>query len=210
MLQGRLNRVIIATAALAVAAGCSEGGPIEENVVRPGITAIEQASALGCGNDAATLRTALDAYELLEGTPAPDEQALIDGEYLRDESDLWDIVDGRLVAVDPDCGSAETDLPQAVEIVTSTEPPQTVDQVLAGFTADDVAALGGDECARQLAAVLAGIDQFITQEGRQPDNLDELADAGYFVEPITLWHVVDDVLVPVSDSGCTDLAAGDD
>jgi hypothetical protein len=209
MLQGRLNRVIIAAAAAALVAGCSQGGPIEENVVRPGITAIEQASALSCGNEAATLRTAIDAYELLEGSPPPDEQALIDDQYLRVESDLWDIVEGRLVSVDPDCASVEPDPPEAVEIVTSTEPPQTADQVLAGFSADDVAALGGEQCARQLAAVFAGIDQFIAERGRQPDDLDELADAGYFVEPVTLWNVVDEVLVPAADSGCTDLSNSD-
>ena len=45
-----------AVAAAAVLAACGGGGPIEENVVRPGITAMEQASALACSTDAEVLR----------------------------------------------------------------------------------------------------------------------------------------------------------
>lgn len=213
MLQSRLTRLTVtacAVVSIASVASCSDGGTIENNLIRPGITALDRAGALSCGNDAAAMRTAIDAYQAMEGTPPPDEQALIDGQYLRNGSDLWDVVDGRLVAVGPDCVSAQSDAPEAVEIVTSTEPPRSADEVFDELGDADVSAIGGEQCARQLAAVLAGLEQFIVQEGRQPDGLDELADAGYFVEPVTLWQVVDDVLAPTADSGCNDLAAIDD
>lgn len=81
----------------------TETGAIRENVIEPGITAMEQADALACTADAKTLQTAMEAYEILQGEPAPDEAALVVGQMIREESALWDIVDGTIVAV-PDSG----------------------------------------------------------------------------------------------------------
>jgi hypothetical protein len=205
MLRSRLIPLGPALAALVLTAGCSEGGALEENVVRPGITAMQQASELTCSNDAAALRTAMEAYELLERAPAPDEDALIDGQYLRDGSALWDIVDGQLVPVDPGCGSVPTDAPDAAEIVTSTESPQGADEVFSGFTTDQIAAVGGETCARQLAAIFSGAERYAFEVGSNPVDLQQLVDEGYLDVVPELWEITDDLLTPVADSGCLGL-----
>ena len=205
MLQGRLTRVACAFAALALIAGCSEGGPLEENVVRPGITAIQQASELACNSDASSLRTAMEAYELLEGVPAADEGALVAAEYLRHESDLWDIADGRLVPVDPGCGGVPTDPPETVEIVTSPEQPKSAEELFADFSAAQVAAVGGVACARELAAIFSGAERFVVGVGSDPDDLQQLVEQGYLDSLPELWRIADDELVPSSDSGCLPL-----
>ena len=101
MLPDRLTLAALAAAALLTAcsgADGTDGGAIRENVIEPGITAIDESSGLACGSEASSFRTALEAYELVEGEPAADEQALIDAGLLRAESELWDVIDGRLVA----------------------------------------------------------------------------------------------------------------
>ncbi len=209
MLQGRLTRLASAAAALTVLAGCAgvdgtDRGAIRENVIEPGITAMNQASELACGSDAATLRTAMETYELLVGSPAPDESVLV-GEFIRAESDLWDIVDGQLVPVDPGCGDVATEAPQASEIVTSTEPPQTADEIFAGFSPDQIAAVGGDACASELAAIFSGADRYAFDVGSDPDDLQQLVDEGYLDALPALWELTDDLLTPIPDSGCLTL-----
>ena len=172
MLRSRLSRLAPAVAVAVLVSACAgadgtERGAIRENVIEPGITAIAQASEFACNSDAATLRTALEAYELLVGAPAPDESVLV-GEFLREESDLWDVVDGQLVPADPGCGSVPTDAPDAAEIVTSTEPPQSADEMFSGFTTDQIAAVGGEACARQLAAIFSGADRYAVRGRLQP------------------------------------------
>jgi len=108
VLPGRLSSVAALSAVSVLLSACAgadgtERGAIRENVIEPGITAIAQASALACSTDADVLRTALQTYEMFEGQPAPDEAALVEAEFLRAPSDLWDVVDGELVAQDPGC-----------------------------------------------------------------------------------------------------------
>ena len=102
-----------AIAAAAVLAGCGGGGPIEENVVRPGITAMEQASALACSSDAQVLDQAIQIYTELEGDPPPDEAALIAAGFLREESTLHDVVNGQVVPSAVDCGGTGAAAPQS-------------------------------------------------------------------------------------------------
>lgn len=209
MLQGRLTRVAIATASAVLIAGCagvdgSDRGVIRENVIEPGITAIAQASQLACSSDAATLRTALETYELLVGTPAPDESALV-GEFLRQESDLWDVDDGQLVPVDPGCGSVPTEAPETVDIVTSTEPSQSAEEIFSSFTTEQIVAVGGEACARQLAAIFSGADRYAVEVGSDPVDLQQLVDEGYLDVVPDLWEITDDLLAPVADSGCLSL-----
>jgi len=207
MLQSRLIGVAITASSLALLAGCAgvdgtDRGAIRENVIEPGITAIEQASELACSGDAATLRAAIEAYELLEGAPPADEAALVATEYVREESDLWDIKDGQLVAVDPGCGSVATEAPDAVEITTSIEPPPSAEEVYAGFTAEQIAAVGGESCARELAAIFSGVDTYADGIGTDPDGLAQLVDEGYLDTMPTLWEITNDLLTPVDGSGC--------
>lgn len=206
MLQSRLRRSSLGLAGLVLVAGCggvdgTERGAIRENVIEPGITAMSQASELACNSDAATLRTALEAYELLVGAPAPDESVLV-GEFIREESNLWDVVDGQLVPVDPGCGSVPIDAPDAAEIVTSTEPPPSADEIFAGFTAEQIASVGGDACARQLAAIFSGADRYAFEVGSDPADLQQLVDEGYLDVVPELWEITDDLLTPAADSGC--------
>jgi hypothetical protein len=209
MLQSRLIPVTVVTAVAVLIAGCANAdgtdrGAIRENVIEPGITAIQQATELACSQDAANLRNAMETYELLEGAPAPDEAALV-GDYLRTESELWDVVDGQLVAVDSGCESVATQAPDAVEITTSAEPPQSADELFAGFTAEQIAAVGGEQCARELAAIISGAETYAVEIGSDPDGLQQLVEARYLDTLPTLWVVTDDVLTPVDGSGCISL-----
>ncbi len=110
MLSRRLIASVGAALLLTACAGVdgTERGAIRENVVEPGITAIEQAGSETCSMNASALRTAVDAYTLFEGDAPPDEQALVDAGFLRGLTDDWDVVDGVLVAENPACGSSAT------------------------------------------------------------------------------------------------------
>lgn len=213
MLQRRL--IAAATAAVVVLTACAqvdgtERGAIRENVVEPGLDAIDESRVLACSSEASSFRTVLEIYEVREGEPAPDEAALIEGDYVRNESDLWDVVDGQLVAQDPDCGEVPTTV-TADEIVTDAGDTGvlTLDDVLATFTEDDVTSFGGPDCARQLAVVFAGASQYAVSEGVDPSSMDDVEAAGYFVEPVTMWEVVDDTIRPTPDSACLDFVAAE-
>ena len=109
MLQRRLITATVAVVLTACAqADGTERGAIRENVIEPGLDAIDESRVLACGSEASSFRTVLDVYEVREGEPAPDEAALIAGDYVRSESELWDVVDGELVAQDPACGEVPT------------------------------------------------------------------------------------------------------
>lgn len=208
MLLRRLINTSAAAAVVLTACGGADGtgdGAIRENVVEPGRDAIDESRALACGAEASNFRTMLEIYELTEGEPAPDEAALVAGDYLRSESELWDVVDGRLVAEHPDCADVPGTVPTE-EIVTEAGPgePLSVDGVLADFTDDDIASFGGPDCARQLAVLFAGGSQYTAAEGVEPDTLADIEAAGYFVEPVTMWEIVDGILRPTPGSDCLD------
>ena len=109
MLQTRVTRgglaCVVAVAVLG--GGCSGGdsdsgggssggggGVIEDNVIRPGITAIDESKGLACDGDARTLRTAIETYEALNGALPDSELVLVTDGFLREESVLWDIANG--------------------------------------------------------------------------------------------------------------------
>ena len=213
MLRSRLNHVALSVAGVLVLAACAgvdgtERGAIRENVIEPGISAIDESRTLACGADAATLRTALEAYELIEGEPAPDESALVTEGFLRDESDAWDVTDGQIVSQDPQCGAPPAAAP-AAEIVTDSEIELlSVDEMLATFTADDIAEVGGPECARELSVIFSGAARYVAETGLEPGTLAALDDAGYLEEPVTSWEVVGDAVRPIDGSGCIDFVAG--
>ena len=211
MLRRRLSAA--ATAAVLVLSACAgadgtESGPIRENVIEPGITAIDDAPVAACGAEASSFRTALEAYEVLEGEPAADEQALIDAGLLRNESELWDIVDGELVAQDPACGDVPTTVPTA-DIVTEegASRASTVDELLTTLNPDDIKLVGGPDCARQLAVVFVGEATYLENEEVEPETLEQVVASGYLSEPLTMWMVVDGTLRPTTDSTCRDFVA---
>jgi hypothetical protein len=214
---GVIRSLGAAIAAAAVFAACGGGGPIEENVVRPGITAMEQASALACSTDAEVLRKSIEAYVLFENDPPPDEAALIAAGFLREESTLHDVVNGQVVPVAVDCGgtgvapptvppgSAPMTAPSTDvgEIVTSTEPPLTPEQMLSEFTPEEVAEVGGPECAGELASLFVAAQNFVAEQGKDPETIEELA--GYLDQPIELWVVQAGSLAAAPGSGCINL-----
>ena len=212
MLRSRLNHLALGVASVLVFTACAgadgtERGAIRENVIEPGITAIDESRTLACGADASALRTALEAYELIEGGPAPDEAALVAEGYLRDESDAWDVTDGQLVSQDPQCGPPPASAP-AAEIVTDTDiEVLSIEEMLATFTDDDIADVGGSECARELAVIFTGAARYVAETGREPGTLAEVDDAGYLEEPVTSWEVVGDAVRPIDGSGCIDFVA---
>jgi hypothetical protein len=216
MLQTRLIRPLLAAvAATATLAACGDR-PIE-NLERTGATAIEQSKAIACNADAETLRQGIEIYTELQGAPPPDEAALIAAGYLREPSLLHDVVNGQVVPVAVDCGGTgaapattpsgsppmtapSTDLG---EIVTSTEPPLTPEQMLAEFTPEEIAEVGGQECAGELASLFVAAQNYVAEQGKNPESLDDLA--GYLDQPIDLWVVQDGSLAAVPGSGCVNL-----
>jgi hypothetical protein len=219
VLQARVIRAL-AVGAAALLAACSEGGPIEENVVRPGITAMEQASALTCNSDAEILRKGIEAYQLFENEPPADEAALVAAGFLREQSELHDVVNGQVTPVAVDCGgtgvaavapattptgSAPLTAPptDVGEIVTSTEPPLTPEQMLAEFTPEEVAEVGGEACAGELASLFVAAQNYVAEQGVDPQTIEDIA--AYLDQPIDLWVVQDGNLRPVQGSGCTDI-----
>lgn len=177
---------------------------------------MEQASGLACNADAATLNQAIEIYTELEGDPPADETALVDAGYLREPSKLFDVVDGQITPVDPGCGaigvvattpsgSAPMTAPSTDigELVTSTEPPLTPEQMLAEFTPEEVAEVGGAECAGELASLFVAAQNYVADEGKDPETVDDVA--RYLDQPIDLWVVEDGVLRPAPASGCVAL-----
>ena len=202
MLSSRLT-VSLAACGVAVLASCG-GDEIEDAVVRPGITAMEDAGSAACSANQATLRTAIDAYTMLEGEPPPDEAALVEAQFLREEMTDWDVVDGEVVAENPACGDPAAITP-IDDIVTSTVAAPSADEILAAWSDDQIDGVGGTECATELAAILAAAPRYAEERGTDPDGLADLVDAGYLTEAPRLWTVVDDELVPTDDSPCTGL-----
>jgi hypothetical protein len=208
VLQGRLTAAAAIAAGVLVLVSCAsadgtDGGVIRENVVEPGITAIEEARTLSCDADAQTLQTALDLYEVTEGEPAPDEAALVTAGFLREESQAWDVVDGALVAQDASCGPVDpAPTTTVLDIVTDTEPAFTADELYATFSPEQITAIGGEQCARELAEIYAAGDRFVTERGDGPETMADLVDAGLLEREPELWTVVDDELVGVDGSGC--------
>lgn len=205
MLFRRLSPALVVAATIALAA-CSEGGAIEEGVVRPGITAItEDAPAANCTANAATVRSAVESYTMLEGDPPPDEQALVDAGYLRGTTDDWDVVDGELVAENPACGPVPDETPVAtLDIVTDVEPV-TADEVYTGFGEAGIAAIGGEACARELAGIIAAAETFVAERSAEPADIDELVATGYLAATPELWELVDAELLPTPAGGCNPL-----
>jgi hypothetical protein len=202
VLQRRLSTVLLGT--LIAVAACGDD-TLEDNLVRPGITAIDEARSETCGLNASMLRTAIDAYTMLEGAPPPDEAALVP-DFLREETTDWDVVDGQIVAENPACGEAPEVTP-IDDIVTSTLPSLTADEVLASFTDAQIEQIGGPECAAELAAIFAAGERFVAEQSGEPENLQDLVDEGYLTELPQRWEAEADQLLPADGSGCTDLSA---
>lgn len=203
MLPRRLTTTL-AACGVVLLASCGGGDEIEDAVVTPGITAIDDARSETCAANASVLRQAIDAYTLLEGDAPTDEAALVP-DYLREETTDWDIVDGEIVAENPACGSVPEVTPLD-DIVTSTVALPTADEIVATWSDDQIDGVGGTECAAELAEILAAAPRYAEERGVDPEGLADLVDTGYLAELPRLWTVTDDELVPADGSPCTPLA----
>jgi hypothetical protein len=77
--------------------------------------------------------------------------------------------------------------------------------MLAEFTPEEIAEVGGQECAGELASIFIAAQNYVAEQGKDPESLDDLA--GYLDQPIDLWVVQDNTsLAAVPGSGCHDLA----
>ena len=98
----RTRAASVATLGLGVVAACGSNSPAEV-VVEPGVTAIGESNALACTGDLANLRLAIEAYTTLNIDPPARESDLVP-DWLRSESQLYDLVDGVVVpAADSGC-----------------------------------------------------------------------------------------------------------
>lgn len=216
MLQGRLIAPAVTAAALIIGAcggdTAEQFRPIEQ-LERTGVTAIQQAGALACSEEASMIQSALEIYEVLEGEPAPNEAALI-GNGLREESVLWDVRDGVLIPADPGCGEVPAAAP-AVEIVTDDQPAttdeladlaaeieaMTPEDIVADATDEEIAAVGGPDCAFEVAVVGLAFARFTFDFEAEPTSLDQLVDEGY-LGPLERWTLTDTAMEAVPGTPC--------
>lgn len=85
--------------------------------------------------------------------------------------------------------------------------PMTADEFYADLGPETVELFGGEACARELSEIAAAAMRFEAREGREPDDLDELA--GDLPTAPVLWAFDADreELVPAPGSPCPDLAS---
>ena len=200
MLLGRLT--VLAAGLLGLGA-CADGDAVEEAVVEPGLTAVADAApAAVCAANASALRSAIEAYTLVEGGPPPDEQALVDAGRLREATPDWDVVDGELVAENPACRPEDQEPVATLDIVTETEPVDA-DAIYGAFDAATVEAVGGEACARELASIAAAGEAYLASNGTEPSDLEALVAAGELPALPERWELVDAELVPTPGGGCS-------
>jgi hypothetical protein len=75
--------------------------------------------------------------------------------------------------------------------------------MLAEFTPDEIAEVGGQECAGELASLFVAAQNFVAEQGKDPETIEDLT--GYLDQPIDLWVVQDGALEAAPGSGCVDL-----
>ena len=201
MLPRRLTATFVASSVVLLAS-CDGGDEIQDAVVEPGITALDDAGSASCAVNQTTLRVAIDAYTVLEGRPPPDEAALVEAQFLREETTDWDVVDGEIVAENPACGDPAQVTP-IDDIVTSADPLPVAAEILARWTDEQIAEVGGIECATELSEILAAAPRYAQDQGTDPDSLADLVDAGFLTGMPELWVLSDETeLVPADGSPC--------
>lgn len=163
-----------------------------------------------CTVDRKTLEVAVEAYYAGTGALPADEATLVTEEYLRAEVPTYDLVPGtgevvRTAGVqcdEDDRATGET----AADTGVAAEP-MTADEFYADLSPETIELFGGEACARELSEIAAAAMRFEAREGREPDDLDELA--GDLPTAPVLWAFDADreELVPAPGSPCPDLAS---
>jgi hypothetical protein len=173
--------IVLATLGSVALAGCGANSPAEV-IVKPGISAIAQSSSLACDADLSTLQAAYDNFTLLNAGPPAAESDLVP-DWLRSESQLYDIVGGQVVpAPDSGCAAALADAAAAV-------PETTVDVVAVRA------------CSIRFKTMRIAIEAYYAMNGTSVVPTEQaLVDAGLLLET--------DVVLDVDASGNVVVAPG--
>ena len=83
---------------------------------------------------------------------------------------------------------------------------QTAAAILEQMPEGQIQAVGGVDCATELATVLEAGQRYVAERDAAPESLDVLFDEGYIDEPATHWFVDGNELKPVEGSGCVSLS----
>lgn len=125
-MQVRTLIASVATLGFGALTACGSNSAAEV-IVKPGITAIDQSSALACDSDRLTLQTAIDNFTLLNVDPPAAESDLVP-DWLRSESQLFDLVDGQVIpAAGSGCAAGTAD-PEVAAPATTAEDAMGVRQ----------------------------------------------------------------------------------
>ena len=110
-----------------------------------------------------------------------------------------------------DTTSPPTTEGSAVDSASASTAPattiQTAKAILDQMPEGQVQAVGGVECATELATVLEAGQRYVAERDAAPESLDVLYDEGFIDEPATRWFVEGNELQPVEGSGCVSLSA---
>ena len=76
----------------------------------------------------------------------------------------------------------------------------TPDEMLDTLTGQQIADIGGIECATEYAEILSAFQRYFNEEGVRPKSPNDLVDGGYLAELPRWWDA--DRLQPKFGSGC--------
>jgi hypothetical protein len=152
-----------------------------------------------CPTERKTVEVATEAFYAQYGRFPESEDELVEVEFLREATGIY--------SVDADTGEVTRvpDVPCLDERETDASEAVSADEIYTRLTDDEIEAVGGPECAREIAMIIAAGERFVDREGRDPESLDDL-DADLDGEP-TLWtfDVEADSIVPAEGSPCPDV-----
>ena len=162
----------LATVGLGVLAACGSNSP-REVVVEPGITAIGESNTLACNLDLANLLQAIDSYRTLNIDPPLAESDLVPN-WLRSESQLYDLTDGQIV---PAAGSECPPITGAAT-GTPTDTPANEDPARVS------------RCTARFKTLLVAIEAYYAMNGTSTVPTEQaLVDAGLVTGPDDSYDV---------------------
>jgi hypothetical protein len=124
------------------------------------------------------------------------------------DDDDDDIAGDTTADTTTDTTSPVTTAASTTETPTSNAPSSSIlpaEAILDQMPEGQIQAVGGIDCATELAIVLEAGQRYDAEQGAAPESLDVLYDEGYIDEPATHWIVEGNQLVPVEGSGCVSL-----
>jgi len=176
----------LATLGCGVLAGCGSNSPTEV-IVEPGITAIREGSALACSSDLGNLQLAIEAYTTLNVNPPVAESDLVP-EWLRAESDLYDLVGGQIVpAPGSECPAPSSD---AAEAAPATTPSGT-----SSPSQDPL------ECDQQRTLLQVALDAYVAANGSVPATEGDLVPK-WLRREASEYDILDGAIVPAPGTPC--------